>query len=179
MENEIWVDVIGYEGLYEVSNLGRVKSLPRKWVLPNGGIKSHDGIIMKQIKQKAGYMCVPLRKDKKRQFCKVHRLVFESFNGKTDLFVDHIVERNQSDNRLENLQALNCRANISKNKLSLKRTSRFTGVCFIEKYKSWQSQIWVKPKKIWLGYFNTEIEAHNAYQNALNKYFPSLNPITS
>ena len=38
MQNEIWKDVIGYEGLYQVSNLGRVKSLPRNGTTKNGSI---------------------------------------------------------------------------------------------------------------------------------------------
>jgi len=65
MENEIWKDIAGYEGLYQVSNLGRVKSLYRF-------------IYLKFKKDKWGYPCVNLCKKKKTRFF-IHRLVAVAF----------------------------------------------------------------------------------------------------
>ena len=56
MKNEVWKDIVGYEGLYQVSNLGRIKSLPR-----NGTIKQIRE--KKQKYDKHGYKCVDLYKN--------------------------------------------------------------------------------------------------------------------
>lgn len=63
---EKWKDIKGYEGLYQVSNLGRVKSLRK-------------GLILKQSHTSTGYMKVELYKNKKRKGFKVHRLVAFAF----------------------------------------------------------------------------------------------------
>ena len=46
-ELEVWKDIPEYEGIYQVSNLGRVKSLPREWVSGIGAIVKHKGKILK------------------------------------------------------------------------------------------------------------------------------------
>ena len=71
--DEIWKDIEGYEGDYQVSNLGRVKSLPKKcW---NGkGYWVKDGRILIPVKSKKGYLNVWCRKN----IFKVHRLVARS-----------------------------------------------------------------------------------------------------
>ena len=72
MEEEVWKDVVGYEGLYQVSNLGRVKSL--------GFDKWHKGRILKQsFDSKRNYLFVGLHKDGKIKQKNVHRLVAETF----------------------------------------------------------------------------------------------------
>lgn len=80
---ELWKDVVGYEGLYQVSNLGRVRSLPNSHHL--------DSIIMRQSKGKVGYMRVPLAKNKTHRMKLVHRLVAEAFipNPKNKPQVNH------------------------------------------------------------------------------------------
>lgn len=67
---EVWKDIVGYEGLYQISNLGRVKSLPRP--------KTKGGI-MTQHADKRGYKVVVLSKQGKLKVCKIHRLVAEAF----------------------------------------------------------------------------------------------------
>lgn len=67
---EVWKDIAGYEGLYQVSNLGRVKSTPRSRT---------KGGIMTQHYDKRGYKVVMLCKDAKAKMCKVHRLVAGAF----------------------------------------------------------------------------------------------------
>ena len=44
---EIWKQINGYKGLYEVSNLGNIKSLPRKWIAGKGGLRYHEGKYLK------------------------------------------------------------------------------------------------------------------------------------
>ena len=70
MEEE-WKDIANFEGLYQVSNSGRVKSLPK---VGSGG---HNGIILSQSKD--GYLLVYLYANRKKVACKVHRLVAKAF----------------------------------------------------------------------------------------------------
>lgn len=97
MENqEEWKPVEGYEGFYEVSDLGRVKSLPRKW--------AKGGILKPVPKKKGGYLKVGLCKNGKQETCLVHQLVMEAFVGRCPdgYEVDHY-DWNPSNNKLENL----------------------------------------------------------------------------
>ena len=100
-----WKEIKGYEGLYEVSNMGEVRSLPRQ------GTK---GRILKQHERK-GYLRVALTKDHKTTWCSVNRLVAEAFipNPNNLEQVDHI-NSNRLDNRAENLQWLTRQDNIIK-----------------------------------------------------------------
>lgn len=92
---EIWKPIKGYEGLYEVSNLGRVKSLSRQRVRET---------IMKPEYNK-GYLRVTLSKDNHKRHWFVHRLVAEAFipNNNKLPYVNHINE-DSTDNRSSNLE---------------------------------------------------------------------------
>lgn len=70
---EEWKSIIGFEGLYEVSNLGRVRSL---W---DGRHQTHRTKILKPIKMNSGYLCVGLHKNGEEKKFLVHRLVAEAF----------------------------------------------------------------------------------------------------
>ena len=156
---EIWKDAIGYKGLYLVSNLGNVKSL-----------KYGKERILKPINTGNGYYKVTLYDEyriKKRIF--VHRLVWESFNGKTNLPIDHIIEGNPSDNRLENLQAISFRQNTSKHRLTTKKTSKYVGVSWSKERNKWVAKYNIGSKQVSLGRFNSELEAHFAYQCAIKQ----------
>ena len=166
--NEIWVDVIGYEGLYQVSNQGRIKSLPKTWSLYTGAIMNKGETILNSYLNKHGYQFVRLCKDGKHKNKTVHRLVWESFNGETKLYVLHNVEGNKLDNRLSNLHIGNCRQNSSEYFLSIKKASKYIGVTWNKKYKKWHSNIQINGKRKWLGQYDTEEQAHLAYCNFLN-----------
>lgn len=95
---EIWKDIEGYEGLYQVSNLGRVRSL--------GFDKWHKGRVLKQsFDSKDNYLFVGLHKDGKTKQKNVHRLVAETFipNPNNLPCVNHINEI-KTDNRAVNLE---------------------------------------------------------------------------
>ena len=132
MENEIWKDVAGFEGLYQISNQGRVKSL-------------YNLIILKPSLDKWGYCCVNLSKKKKTR-CFVHRLVGIAFipNPENKPQINH---KNgiKTHNYPENLEWNTCLENITHAKMTgLKRSfqtkvsiNQFTidGV-FIKSFKS-------------------------------------------
>ena len=99
MQEEIWKDVPGYESLYQVSSLGRVKSLQR-YVNNNGGKQLLKERLLKFGLSK-GYYNVVLYKNKKNKNIKVHKLVAMAFlnhkpNG-YELVIDHI-----NNNKLDN-----------------------------------------------------------------------------
>ena len=104
LNNEVWKDIKGYEGLYQVSNMGRVKSVARTVTWKNQSVKRYKERIMK-TRQKQGYASVCLFKDDIRRDFKVHRLVAEAFisNPNNLPFINHIDE-NKLNNKVENLE---------------------------------------------------------------------------
>lgn len=78
---EIWKDIKGYEGLYQVSNLGRVKSLDRWLIYKDGKKRLWKGQIIKPLLHKDGYYRVCLYKKTKQKYLFIHRLVAETFLG--------------------------------------------------------------------------------------------------
>lgn len=106
MAHEEWRDVVGYEGCYQVSNLGRVRSLDRTILTKDGKRKHHNGHILKPRLSNRGYVEVGLPiGDGKSARRRVHRLVAEAFlePDPMRLQVDHI-NAVRTDNRVENLR---------------------------------------------------------------------------
>lgn len=101
---EVWKDVIGYEGLYEVSSLGRVRSLD-KLVNGNNSKVLRKGIILKPQEKKYGYLAVNLYKYRKMKSLTVHRLVAKAFIENLDNKpeVNHI-DGNKKNNSIYNLE---------------------------------------------------------------------------
>lgn len=98
-EEEVWLDVVGYEGLYEVSSWGRVKSFPRRYT------KHKKEIILSNSINKQGYLNIKLCKESIQKEFKAHRLVAQAFipNPNNYPLVMH-KDDNPSNNYYKNLQ---------------------------------------------------------------------------
>lgn len=160
-KKEIYKDVIGYAGLYKVSNLGNVKSFHR----------SINGKILKPCVDASGYYGVMLCDKKQQKSTRIHLLVAITFLNHIPCGhlrqIDHI-NRIKTDNRVENLQILTTLEHNTKD--GVKGLSKYRGVSW-ERIKSrWRSTIYIKGKRTHLGYYKKEEEAHIAYQSALKKF---------
>jgi hypothetical protein len=112
MEKEIWKSVVGFENLYEISNLGNVKTLIKK------------GYYQEKIKKQGidiftGYKTVQLYKSSKPFTIRIHSLVVQAFlNFKTNRqFVCNHIDGDKTNNKLENLEIVTQKENVNKNLL--------------------------------------------------------------
>lgn len=170
---EEWKDVKGYEGLYEISNLGRVKSLAKQLVLSNGVFRNRKEMFLKPHTDGDKYLSVALYKEKMSKMIKVHLLVWDMFGSKKRngiiLQVDHI-DNDKNNNKIENLQLLTARENTVKYHKSIKHSSKHTGVSWHKVNKGWQSSIRINGILNHLGYFINEVDASNEYRRALKEF---------
>ena len=102
---EIWKDIKGYEGLYQVSNLGRIKSLDKVIIRKDGIEYIKRGTILKPSTNTGGYLQIGLSKNGIRKLFRIHRLVAIAFipNPHNKPFIDHI-NTIKTDNKVENLR---------------------------------------------------------------------------
>lgn len=159
---EIFKDIPSYEGLYQVSNLGNVKSLNYN--------KTKKEKILKSNKNSLGYKNVGLSKNGKVKSITVHQLVAMAFLNHNPcgfkLVIDHRND-NKLDNRLENLQVVTTRHNS--HKTQGRYSSKYKGVHWHKHTKKWCCSIMINSNPTHLGYFNCELAAHLAYQNKLKE----------
>ena len=104
--SEIWKPVVGYEGLYEISSYGNVRSLDRIVIKRNGVNHPVFGKMLSERIASTGYKMATIRDlNKQPKTYSVHRLVMEAFCGKRPVGkeVNHI-DGNRLNNRLDNLE---------------------------------------------------------------------------
>ena len=156
---ENWKHIKDFEN-YMISNFGRVKKLYK-----------HKEKILKPCKENGGYFQIHLTNNENKKSLRIHLLVWDAFgssprNGRI-LQVDHI-DNNKENNNIENLQLLNQRENIKKMYLTKEKTSKYSGVCWSDDLKKWRANICFNKHQYYLGLFDTEKEAKEKYDYALN-----------
>lgn len=160
---EIFKDIPGFEGFYQVSNYGKVKSLNRK----RNGVGFNVGEIKERILKPGlgghGYYSVQLYKKSSSRSYKISVLVAMTFLNhnpfKSNLIVDHI-NNIKTDDRVINLQLISKRLNNSKDKNS---ETKHTGV--YKSLKKFRARAKVNNKMINIGTFESKELASEAYQN--------------
>lgn len=112
LANEQWRDVEGYDGAYQVSDLGRVRSR-----------KSGEWRVLSASKNRKGYLHIDLSRDGKRKNASVHRLVAQAFIPNSDESKTQINHRNEikSDNRVSNLEYCTAQYNVTYNDIHHRR----------------------------------------------------------
>jgi len=160
---EIWKDIPEYEGYYQVSNLGRVKSLQRF------GVRADR--IKKPVIAGKGYLRTKLSINGKYKNILIHQLVAMAFLGHKPngwkIVIDHI-DFDKTNNNVNNLRIVSHYEN--NNKKHLPSSSKYTGVNWSKNNKRWIARIGVNNKRLNLGSFKDEYKAHLAYQSALSYY---------
>jgi len=152
---EVWKEVKGFED-YKVSSFGNIKSLKF----------GKEKILIPSIR--CGYYRVELFKNGVGKIKDIHILVSIAFHNHTPngrvLVVNH-KDFDKLNNREDNLEIVTMRENS--NQKHFQSSSQYVGVHLNKKNNKWISRIWINGKRKHLGNFNTEIEAHNAYEQAL------------
>lgn len=139
---EQWKDVVGYEKIYEVSNLGQVRNY-------------HTGQILKGVYDKDGYLRLSLHKNKKGKNVLIHRLVATAFIPNEDEeknMIDHI-NRIKTDNNVSNLRWVTNGQNQLNTKLNERNTSGHKGVDWSKRSNKWRVSLKVG-KRIHGGFFD-------------------------
>lgn len=158
-KTEEWRDIPDYECLYQVSDLGRVKSLKfgKEKILKNSGSGNN-------------YLIVSLQKNKTQKIYKIHQIVAITFLNHNPCGYDLVVNHKnfiKTDNRKLNLEIITQRQNG--NKKHLKSSSKFTGVSWDKQMKKWRSTIQISGKQKCLGLFIIEEDASKAYNDKLKE----------
>ena len=148
MATENWVWVRGYEGIYEVSDIGNVR---------------RKGKVLKK-RPRNKYLSVRLYLDGKPKDFNIHRLVAIGFLKQDEhrTFVDHI-DFNKENNRADNLRWCTQRENVSSYYSSIETSSKYLGVSRRRGAKKWDCNIRVDGRPKHLGRFDNEYDAHLKY----------------
>lgn len=114
MSPEIWKWIPDFEGLYQVSTWGRIRSVDRWVIYKDGSKRFYKGRILKPARDENGYLLVVLSRDGKRRNFRVHRLVAEAFipNPENKPEVNHLDE-NKENNYVSNLEWSTHKDNIN------------------------------------------------------------------
>lgn len=163
-EQEDWESINEYYGIYEISSLGRVRSVRNcNYKILSGGIDSN------------GYKHVCLCKSGHQKMFRVHILVAIHFinhvnDGTNRIVVDHI-NGDKTDNRVSNLSLKSNRENcVGFRSDRFTKSSIFSGVSLARKKKNkkWLSQIQINGERIFLCYSLTEVHAKGVYDKAVD-----------
>jgi hypothetical protein len=161
LEGEMFKDIKGFEGLYQISSHGRILSMERQVKTKHGFRKVRERIL-KKSPDKDGYLMVTLSKDSKTKKCKVHRLVGEYFLDNPDNLpqVNHIDE-DKTNNYYRNLEYV----------INLKNTNNYHSKNGTRKYGvhmsqgKWRARIKKDGKTIHIGQYEDKDIAYQAFHD--------------
>ena len=167
--SETWRPVVGFEGLYEVSDQGQVRNM--------------SGLILKQLinspEGQPPRLQVMLSRDGKQYSRRTHRLVAEAFipNPDSKPECDHI-DRDALNNAVANLRWVGRAENSWNQGVRKNNTSGFRGVSWCKEKKRWCARIRASGKKVSLGAFLTAEEASAAYEAKAVELRGEYNPLS-
>lgn len=170
---EEWRDVKGFEGIYQVSNKSRVKSVDRFVICEGDNTrleyqKFFKGKILKQIIGPTGYKVVHLRRGKVSKMVKVHRLVAIAFIENPNNYPDvNHINSIKTDNTSSNLEwctpSQNSRHSYNVDKNFRNYTGKPRGINFHPRTKTWMAKMMFNTEMIFLGYHKEKSSAYKAY----------------
>jgi len=164
-KTEQWKPVLNYENYYNVSDLGRVKTLPR--FIENGQfsyLKKEN--ILRSANNGEGYRTVVLYNKNYKKSHKVHRLVADAhLENPLNLEMVNHKDEVKSNNFYKNLEWVTRRENGTHRYKNKNTTSKYCGVSWSKQAKKWTSTIRFNNKQLYLGTYVNELEAYNARVN--------------
>lgn len=172
LTTEVWKDIPEWEGFYQASSLGRIRSLHRYDKDSLGRTKNKKGRV-RVVKEKTNsYLGLTLTTSNKRKSCSVHKLVCSTFHPNTEnkCCVNH-KDSNKQNNRANNLEWCTIRENVKhwiENDAS--QSSNYIGVSIVRSYNKWRSAIELNGVVYSLGTYESELKAYTAYTDALSEW---------
>jgi hypothetical protein len=167
---EIYKDIIGFEGKYQVSNFGNVRTVERVTIFKDGRERHYENKVLICPTDSKGYPKIRLQNFNPNYGSsrRVHTLVWEAFGDGTtisfpDRVIDHI-DRNKQNNHISNLRIVSNRENTYNRKGNLE----FIGVRKNKKSDNYSCRIGFNYKDYHLGTFKTQEEAFERYNEALS-----------
>ena len=166
---EIWKDVLGYENVYQVSNLGNIKSLDRKVTYKNCVPRFKKGRIITPGINKYGYKQVCLSLNGAQKSICLHLLIARTFiNNESKLQVNH-KDFNKLNNNVYNLEFITHLENLIHKSENSIHSSKYIGITYYKRDNLWQVEVKRNKIKYYLGRFKTEEEANQVRLNFLLK----------
>jgi hypothetical protein len=165
---EKWKDVAGYEGYYQISNFGRVRSLDRNETNINNVTRKLKGSLKSTFINQHNYVLVTLSKNNENKAFCLHRLVAEAFiSNPNNLDEVNHKDRNKRNNFLSNLEWCTSRENTHHARTKMISTSKYIGVSYSpnDKINPWVSRITINGKVKYIGRYLNEKLAYKAYLN--------------
>jgi hypothetical protein len=166
---EIYKDIPGFEGKYQVSNFGNIKTIERVTIFKDGRERHYENKVLISTPDLKGYPKIRLQNfnPKYGSTRRVHSLVWETFGDGTtisfpDRVIDHI-DRNKKNNHINNLRIVSNRENTYNRKGNLE----FIGVRKNKKSNNYSCRIGFNYKDYHLGTFKTQEEAFERYNEAI------------
>ncbi len=157
---EVWKNI--EDSYYQVSNLGRIKSLER-YVNTGKGQRLVSEKILKECFDKDGYCILCLRIDAEKKMYKIHRLVAEYFLYKINDEYNTVNHKDfdKKNNKVENLEWVSNMANTRH--YHKRENKKCVGVSYSKQKDKYTARVTHNNKRIYLGIFNTEEEAIKKY----------------